>query len=226
MRALVVEDDPAVRDVIARALTSDGYDVVAAATGIEGDARAADGTFDVAIVDWNLPGLSGVELVRRLREAGATTPVLFVTARDAVGDRVDGLDAGADDYLVKPFHIDELLARVRSVIRRAGTRSAAQLSAGGVALDARTRGVSVDGTPVTLSAREYDLLDHLVRNAGLALARADIEERVWGNSFEPSSNVLEVMIGRVRRKLGARAGQVETVRGHGYRFKRETATGP
>ncbi|MEA2689610.1 MAG: two-component system, OmpR family, response regulator [Candidatus Eremiobacteraeota bacterium] len=226
MRALVVEDDDAIRDIIVRALAGGGYQVVAAATGADGDASAADGTFDVVIVDWNLPGLSGVELVRRLREAGSTTPVLFVTARDAVGDRVGGLDAGADDYLVKPFHIDELLARVRSLVRRAGTLGSAQLSVGGVALDAAARGASVDGKPIALSAREYELLDYLVRNAGFALARVDIEERVWGNAFEASSNVLEVMIGRLRRKLGARASAIETVRGHGYRFRREPATAP
>jgi DNA-binding response OmpR family regulator len=226
VRALVVEDDPAIRDVIARALTAGGYDVVAVANGLEGDAKTAEGAFDVAVVDWNLPGLSGVGLVRRLREAGNATPVLFVTARDAVEDRVDGLDAGADDYLVKPFHIDELLARVRSLVRRAGTRSAARITVGCVALDAEARGASVDGTPIALSTREYELLDYLVRNAGFALSRVDIEERVWGNAFEASSNVLEVMVGRVRRKLGAHAGAIETVRGHGYRFRPEPATSP
>ena len=225
MRALVVEDDPAVRDVIVRALRGGGYEVVAAATGILGDEHAADGMFDVAIVDWNLPGLAGVDVVRRLREAGSDTGVLMLTARDAVDDRVGGLDAGADDYLVKPFHIDELLARVRSVVRRKGTRSATRVLEGELILDGAARSVTVAGRPIALSAREYALLEYLVRNAGISLSREDIEERVWGNAFENSSNVLDVMIGRLRRKLGEHAGAIETVRGHGYRFKRATAAG-
>ncbi|MBC5811135.1 MAG: response regulator transcription factor [Candidatus Eremiobacteraeota bacterium] len=225
MRALVVEDDPAVRSVIVRALRSGGYDVVVGATGLEGDERLADENFDVAIVDWNLPGLSGVDIVRRLREAENFTPVLIVTARDGVDDRVGGLDAGADDYLVKPFFVDELLARVRSAVRRKGTRSGSRISEGAVTLDGTARSASVDGKPVSLSVREYALLEHLARNAGIALAREDIEERVWGNAFESSSNVLEVMIGRLRKKLGAHASSIETVRGHGYRFKRGTAGG-
>lgn len=225
MRALVIEDDPAVRDVIVRALLGGGYEVVATSSGVEGDKQAADGMFDVAIVDWNLPGLTGLEVVRRLREAGAETAVLMVTARDEVDDRVDGLDAGADDYLVKPFYVDELLARVRSVVRRKGTRSAARVVEGAVMLDGAARSVSVAGRAIALSAREYALLDHLLRNAGIALAREDIEERVWGNAFAASSNVLEVMIGRLRRKLGAHAGAIETMRGHGYRFRRAKADG-
>ncbi len=225
MRALVVEDDPAIRDIIVRALRGGGYDVVAAATGIEGDRHAADGGFDVAIVDWNLPGLAGVDVVRRLREAGSTTAVLMVTARDDVADRVGGLDAGADDYLVKPFYIDELLARVRSVVRRNGTRSDALLAEGEITLDSAARSASVAGRPVVLSVREFVLLEYLLRNAGIALTREEIEERVWGNAFEASSNVLEVMIGRLRKKLGTHAGAIETMRGHGYRFKRAMAGG-
>ena len=221
MRALVVEDDPHVRRVIVRALEGGGYDVVAAASGAEGDARAAEGGFDLAVVDWNLPDLSGIDVVRRLREAKDDTPVLMVTARDAVDDRVAGLDSGADDYLVKPFHVEELLARVRSIVRRKGTQSAARFVEGPLVLDTQSRAVSVSGREVTLTAREYALLEYLVRNAGIALSREDIEERVWGSSFETASNVLEVMIGRVRRKLGGKASAaIQTVRGHGYRFRR------
>jgi two-component system, OmpR family, response regulator MprA len=224
VRALVVEDDPHVRDVIVRALETGGYDVIAAGSGAQGDARAAEGGFDLAVVDWNLPDLSGLEVVRRLREAKDDTPVLMLTARDAVDDRVTGLDAGADDYLVKPFHVAELLARVRSIVRRKGTQSAARFVEGMLTLDTQARAVAVDGHEVHLTAREYALLEYLVRNAGIALSREDIEERVWGASFEPSSNVLEVMIGRLRRKLGANAARaVETVRGYGYRFRRAAA---
>lgn len=222
MRALVVEDDAAVRDVIVRALTGGGYDVMPAATGLEGDRLAGDGTFDVAVIDWNLPDFTGIELIRRLRDAGSETPVLLVTARDHVDDRVGGLDSGADDYLVKPFHIDELLARVRSVIRRAGMRSEANITIGTLTLQTRSRSATIDGVPIALSLREYALLEYLVRNAGIALERLDIEERVWGNAFESNSNILEVMIGRIRRKLGTQATLVETVRGLGYRFRRES----
>ncbi|MDB5027121.1 MAG: DNA-binding response regulator, partial [Candidatus Eremiobacteraeota bacterium] len=130
------------RDVIARALAAGGYDVIAAASGSEGDARAADGGFDLAVVDWNLPDISGVEVVRRLREAKDDTPVLMVTARDAVDDRVTGLDSGADDYLVKPFHVEELLARVRSIVRRKGTQGAARFVEGALTLDTQARRVS------------------------------------------------------------------------------------
>jgi len=223
VRALVVEDDPAIRDVIVRALQGGGYEVVGASTGIEGDSQVADGMFDVAVVDWNLPGLAGVDIIRRLREAGSDTAVLMVTGRDDVDDRVVGLDAGADDYLVKPFFVDELLARVRSVVRRKGTRSAAQLVEGAITLDGTARSASVAGRPIALSVREFALLELLLRNAGIALAREDIEERVWGNAFEASSNVLDVMIGRLRKKLGAHASAIETMRGHGYRFRRATA---
>ena len=226
MRALVIEDDAAIRDVIVRALLGGGYDVVGVATGDDGDARLADEIFDVVVVDWNLPGLSGVEIVRRLRVAGSATAVLMLTGRDDVNDRVIGLDSGADDYLVKPFFIDELLARVRSIVRRNGTRSSAHLVEGEIALDGMARSASVGGRPIALSAREYALLEHLLRNAGIALAREEIEERVWGNAFETSSNVLDVMIGRVRKKLGVHAASIETLRGHGYRFKRGPVNEP
>jgi two-component system response regulator PhoP len=227
MRALIVEDDPHVRDVIARALAGGGYDVVAAASGAEGDARAADGGFDLAVVDWNLPDLAGIDVVRRLREAKDDTPVLMVTARDAVGDRVTGLDSGADDYLVKPFHVDELLARVRAIVRRKGSQSAARFVEGNLTLDTHARAVSVVGRDVTLTVREYELLEYLMRNAGITLSREDIEERIWGGAFEASSNVLEVMIGRLRRKLGPKASPaIQTVRGYGYRFRRGSANAP
>jgi DNA-binding response OmpR family regulator len=213
-----------VRDVIVRALETGGYDVIAVGSGSEADARAADGGFDLAVVDWNLPDLSGIDVIRRLREAKDDTPVLMLTGRDAVDDRVTGLDAGADDYLVKPFHVGELLARVRSIVRRKGTQSAARFVEAALTLDTQARAVSVAGREVALTAREYALLEYLVRNAGIALSREDIEERVWGGAFASSSNVLEVMIGRLRRKLGTKTSTaIETVRGHGYRFRRAAA---
>jgi two-component system response regulator MprA len=224
VRALVVEDDPHVRNVIVRALGAGGYEVIAAARASPSAPEAADGGFDLAVVDWNLPDLSGIDVVRRLREAKDDTPVLMVTARDAVDDRVAGLDSGADDYLVKPFHVDELLARVRSIVRRKGAQSAARFVEGPLTLDTQSRTVSVAGRDVALTAREFALLEYLVRNAGIALSREDIEERVWGGAFTTSSNVLEVMIGRLRRKVGAKASPaIETLRGYGYRFRRAAA---
>lgn len=211
------------RSVIQRALERGGYDVVAAASGIAGDAHAADAGFDVAVIDWNLPDMQGVEIVRRLREAKDDLPVLMVTARDTIDDRVRGLDYGADDYLVKPFHIDELLARVRSLVRRNGTQGAARFVEGELVIDTHARTSSLSGRTFVTTAREFALLEYLVRNAGIALSREDIEERVWGGAFGVSSNVLEVMIGRLRRKLGKESGAIETVRGHGYRFKRQSA---
>ncbi|GAC1442558.1 MAG: two-component system response regulator FeuP [Vulcanimicrobiaceae bacterium] len=226
MRALVIEDDSAVREVIVRALRAGSFDVTSVASGADGDRLVGADVFDAIVVDWNLPGMSGVEIVRRLRAAGIATGVLMVTGRDAVDDRVNGLDVGADDYLVKPFHVDELLARVRAVARRSGMRTAERFTEGPVELDGKARLTKVAGVPIALSAREYALLEHLVRNAGIVLGREEIEERVWGNAFESSSNVLEVMVGRVRRKLGAHAGAIETIRGLGYRFKRSSEGAP
>jgi DNA-binding response OmpR family regulator len=221
VRALIVEDDEHIRNILQRAMTEAGYDVTAASDGTAGDERAAEGGFDVAIVDWNLPGLAGLQIVRRLREAKDRTPIVMLTARDAIEDRVEGLDAGADDYVTKPFSIDELLARVRSVVRRSGSQASSRFSEGSLILDTQARAAFVGEAEIALTTREYALLEYLMRNAGTALSRQDLEEHVWGTTFEPASNVLDVLIGRLRRKLSAEGAHgIETVRGHGYRFKR------
>ncbi|MDQ2664019.1 MAG: response regulator transcription factor [Candidatus Eremiobacteraeota bacterium] len=221
MRALIVEDDGDIRNIIDRAMRQAGFETVSAADGLEGDLLASDGGFDVAILDWNVPGMEGLEIVRRLREAHDKTPVVILTARDALEDRVEGLDAGADDYLLKPFLIEELLARVRSVIRRSGSQASSTFSEGGLILNIQSRTATTGGRGIPLSAREYELLEYFMRNADVALSRQDIEEHIWGTTFESTSNVLDVMVGRVRRKLAAHdLSPIETVRGHGYRFKR------
>ncbi|GAC1499918.1 MAG: response regulator transcription factor [Vulcanimicrobiaceae bacterium] len=223
MRVLIIEDDDDIRQLVERAMRQAGFDTVLAANGLEGDRQAAEGGFDVAIVDWNVPGINGVQIVRRLREARDKTPVVLLTARDSLEDRVEGLDAGADDYVLKPFKVAELLARVRSVIRRGGSQGSSAFSEGGVFLDMQARAARVGAIPIPLSSREYALLEHLMRNAGVALTRQNIEEHIWGTTFESASNVLDVMVGRVRRKLAAHdISAIETVRGHGFRFNRST----
>ena len=223
MRVLIVEDDAPLRGVMARALRESGYEAETAGDGAQGDALAAAGGFDAIVLDWMLPEMAGLEICRRLRESGDTTPVLLVTARDELDDRVLGLDAGADDYIVKPFHVRELLARLRSVIRRAGSQRSSRYTAGDVVMDVRARTASAAGEPLELTTREYDLLEFLVRNAGIALARERIEEHVWGSLFEGASNVVDVFIGRLRRKLGAQGEAIETLRGFGYRFTPRSA---
>ncbi len=219
MRVLIIEDDRILCSILRRAFEEAGYAVETAVDGIRGDALAAEGGFDAILLDLNLPGMRGRDICKRLREANDHVPVLMATARDEVGDRIDGLDIGADDYVIKPYDIDELLARVRSVVRRAGMQRAAVYGAGTIAVDMRTRIATVAGSAITLTAREFDLLEYLIRHAGSALRRQRIEEAVWGTNFETSSNIVDVFIRRLRRKLGAPAAdRIETLRGFGYRL--------
>lgn len=217
MRILVVEDDDDLRRAVTRALAEAGHTVESTGDGSTADERVAEGGLDVVVLDWMLPGMSGLNVCRRAREAGSTTAIVMLTARDAVTDRVQGLDVGADDYLVKPFSVAELLARIRSVTRRASTQRSAVYLAGAVRLDVAARLVTVDGAPVDLSAREFDLLEFLLRHRGHVMTRGDIEERVWGARIAGTSNVVDVFVRRVRRKLGDGASVLETVRGLGYR---------
>jgi len=220
VRVLLVEDNADLRDVITRALREAGYVVEAVADGAQGDALAGAGGFDALILDWMLPGLSGVEICRRLRDSRDFSPIIMLTAKDEIADRIAGLDAGADDYLVKPFHVAELLARLRSIVRRNGHQGSGTYRAGTIALDVGERAVRVADRSVALSAREFDLLEYLMRNADLTQTREAIEEHVWGAQFESSSNVVDVFVRRLRRKLGPRdADAIETVRGLGYRIR-------
>jgi len=220
VRLLIVDDDRALRDALRRALLLAGYDVDVAANGQEGLTRVAAAPPDALVLDLGLPDVDGLEVCRRLRAAGDRLPILILTARDAVADRIDGLDAGADDYLVKPFDVGELEARVRALLRRAG---AADDRNGAVEfeelrLDPDRHGVVVGDRTVELTRTEYQLLELLVRNPRRVLPHDVIYDRVWGYDFGPASNALRVYIGYLRRKLeqaGARP-LLHTVRGVGY----------
>jgi two-component system, OmpR family, response regulator MprA len=219
MRLLVVDDDRALRDVLRRALTLAGYEVRLSETGAEALADVAGGVPDAVVLDIGLPDIDGLEVCRLLRRDGNRVPVLMLTARDAVSDRIDGLDAGADDYLVKPFDIDELKARIRALLRRAGEGDLdGGLSFAELHLDPARHGVAIGEQFVELTRTEYQLLELLMLNPRRVLPHSVIYERVWGYDFGPSSNALRVYVGYLRRKLedaGSRS-LIHTVRGVGY----------
>jgi two-component system OmpR family response regulator len=213
MRVLVVEDEPDLREGLAKALREDGYAVDSAADGEDGFFKAEGTDYDAIVLDLMLPKLDGWELLRRLRRK-RKTPVLMLTARDAIRDRVRGLDAGADDYLVKPFDLDELLARLRAVIRRAATESQARLEIGDVAIDTAARTVTRAGEPVTLTAREYALVEYLALHRGKLVTRTALYEHLFDENDTSLSNLLDVHVSNVRKKLGH--DFITTRRGHGY----------
>ena len=212
-RVLVVDDDPAVRSAVSRALRVD-YDVAEAADGSEALARQASSPVDVIVLDLLMPEVGGIEVCRTLRRREDQVPILVVTARDAVDDRVEGLDAGADDYLVKPFAIEELRARVRALLRRTGAGDGA-LRFADVTLDPSTREAFRGERRLQLTRTEFNLLELFLRNPRQVLTRGQIFERVWGYDFGQSSNSLEVYVGYLRRKLGE-PRLIQTVRGVGY----------
>lgn len=223
MRILVVEDEVKLADVIARLLRGERYEVDVAFDGPSGLERALGGAYDAIVLDLMLPGLDGVEVCRHLRQAGVGTPVLMLTARRELPERVAGLDAGADDYLGKPFAFSELKARLRALTRRAERPLLpAVLRVRDVTLDQASRRVTQGGREVELSPREYALLEYLLRNAGQVLSRDQILERVWGYDVEPEGNVVDLYIHYLRRKLDAdrRDSLITTVRGVGYTIRR------
>ena len=221
MRILIVEDNEAVRSAIRRALTARGHEIVEAGTAADGRV-AVDDALDAIVLDVNLPDGSGFDICRTLRETGVTTPILMLTARDAVADRVEGLDAGADDYLVKPFATVELDARLRAITRRSlgdgGAAADELLDVAGVRLDLGAHTVERDGEPIDLTRTERLLLELFLRNPDRVLTREVILDRVWGMDAQTSSNGVEVYVGYLRRKLeeGDRPRLIETVRGVGY----------
>jgi two-component system response regulator MprA len=218
MRVLIVDDEPQFRRALERALSLEGYLVAEAANGQEALAAQAEGRADALVLDVLMPRLDGLETCRRLRSGGDRTPVLMLTARDAVSDRVDGLDAGADDYLVKPFALEELLARLRALLRRSEPEGEARLTFADLSLDPATREVLRDGRHIELTKTEFALLEQLMRHPKQVLSRTQIFEAVWGYDFGPTSNSLEVYIGYLRRKTEAEGEPrlIHTVRGVGY----------
>ncbi|MFI6218098.1 response regulator transcription factor [Nocardia brasiliensis] len=220
MRVLVVDDEDSVREALVRAMDSEGYETRAAADGAAALAEIQRWQPEVVLLDVLMPFMDGLTACRRLRARGDRTPILMLTARDAVADRVDGLDAGADDYLVKPFDLDELLARVRALVRRTYPEDGAVLSCADLVMDTTAHTVRRAARPVELSRTEFALLEVLLRNSGQALPRETLIERVWGTELGPTSNSLEVYIRYLRRKLesGDEARLIHTVRGIGYRL--------
>lgn len=221
MRVLVVEDEGSLREQLVRRLRDEGYAVDAAADGEEGAWSGAELPVDAAIVDLGLPALSGIDMIRRWRSAGRRFPVLILTARGKWQDKVDGLESGGDDYLVKPFHMEELLARLRALIRRSQGWAEPVLRRGPLALDTHAQSVAVGGETVALTAFEYRILEYLVLHADRVISKTELAEHVYDEDQDRDSNVIEVLVGRLRRKLDpdGRLQPIETLRGRGYRFR-------
>ncbi len=220
MRVLVVEDEAALRETLRTRLAAAGFTVDQAADGHEGLFAGSEYPLDVAIIDLGLPGLGGLEVIRRLRAARKTYPILILTARDNWQDKVEGLQAGADDYVAKPFHFEEVLARVQALLRRSGGWASPLLRCGPVELDTRAQTVRVSGGAVELTTFEYRILEHLMLRAGDVISKTELTERLYDQDFERDSNVIEVLVGRLRRKLDPQEQlhPIETLRGRGYRF--------
>lgn len=220
MRVLIVEDDRALNAQVADFLRQHGHVVDVAEDGDEGLFAACEYPVDVAVIDWGLPGLSGIELIGRVRAAGHRYPILILTARGRWQDKVEGLESGADDYLVKPFHAEELLARLKALVRRAGGWADPVLACGPVRLDTRSGQCTLDGVGVELTAYEYRVLEYLMLHAGEVVSKTELGEHIYDEEDERDSNTLEVFIRRLRRKLDPqeRLKPIETLRGRGYRW--------
>ncbi len=220
IRILIVEDEAELADFVIRGLREEGFVVEHAADGELAWDAMRSGTWDLIVLDWWLPGEDGLSVLRRFRQAGGTAPVLFLTARDAVADRVRGLDGGADDYLCKPFAFDELLARVRALVRRRDRAADMTLVHGDVSVDLAAHRARRAGRPLDLTAKELALLTFFLRHPGQVLSRTRIYDHVWDESFDGSSNTLEVHVMELRRKLEAHGPRViQTVRGRGYLYE-------
>jgi two-component system OmpR family response regulator len=216
MRVLVVEDDANLNRQLATALKEAGYAVDTASDGEEGHFLGETAPYDAVVLDLGLPVLDGISVLERWRRAGRAMPVLILTARDRWSDKVQGIDAGADDYVAKPFHIEEVLARVRALVRRAAGHASNEIEASGVRLDTKTGRVTVAGNPVKLTSHEYKVLEYLMIHRDRVVSRTELIEHLYDQDFDRDSNTIEVFVGRLRKKVSA--DLIETVRGLGYRI--------
>ncbi|MEM1045180.1 MAG: response regulator transcription factor [Pseudomonadota bacterium] len=218
MRLLVVEDDPDLNRQLVDALKEAGYAVDSAADGEEGHFLGDTEPYDAVILDLGLPALDGISVLERWRQDGHKMPVLILTARDRWRDKVQGIDAGADDYVAKPFHMEEILARIRALVRRAAGHASAEIVAGPVRLDTKTSRVTVEGSPVKLTSHEFRLLSYLMHHQDRVVSRTELTEHLYDQDFDRDSNTIEVFVGRLRKKIPG--DLIETVRGLGYRLTR------
>lgn len=218
MRILIVEDEQSLRDLLKKRLTQSGYGVDAVGDGLEAETYLEMASYDLIILDWLLPGLDGISLLKRLRRNKQTVPVLLLTAMDSIKNRVEGLDAGADDYLIKPFSFDELLARIRVLMRRQTDIRSDAASIADLTVNFSTRKVTRGETVITLSSKEFAILEYLIRNQGIVLSREKIEQHIWSYDFSGDSNVVNVYIRYLRKKIddGFEPKLIHTVRGAGY----------
>jgi two-component system response regulator PhoP len=225
MRVLVVEDEDYLRNKLVDRLKEEGYAVDAAANGDDGVYLGREFPIDVAVIDLGLPGISGIEVIRKLREEGKKFPILILTARSRWQDKVEGLEAGGDDYLVKPFHVEELLARLKALMRRAAGWTQSVITCGPVSLNQSSQQVLVSDAELELTAFEYKVLEYLMLHSGEVVSKATLTEHIYDQDFDRDSNVIEVFVGRLRKKLDPDDSlkPIETLRGRGYRFalKRE-----
>jgi DNA-binding response OmpR family regulator len=217
MRCLIVEDDTKLALFLSRALHEEGYTADICGRGVDAITQVHGGTYDFVILDWMLPGMDGLAVCRELRQRGLTIPIIMLTARGEVGERVLGLRAGADDYLGKPFELEELLARIQAVLRR--TTATGTLTFGDLEINRLGHRASLAGKPIDLTTREFGLLLHLAYNANRVVPRSELLAKVWGTTFDPGSNLIDVHVKRLRDKLGKHAWMIDTVRGAGYRLK-------
>jgi len=225
MRLLIIEDEVALRDQVRDQLQSQGYEVDASGEGNEGLFMATEYPVDLAIVDLGLPGISGLEVISGIREQGHSYPILILTARGKWEEKVTGLEAGADDYLVKPFHMEELMARIRALLRRAVGSTSNELNYGPIGLDTGAQKATLNNTPLDLTAYEYRLLEYLARRSGQAISKSELGDYLYPHDDDRESNVIEVLIGRLRKKLDPdqSLNPIETLRGRGYRFTLEAS---
>ena len=220
MRLLVIEDDATLRETLTNKLGDAGFATEQAADGKEGLHYALEYPIDLAIIDIGLPEMSGLDIIREVRKQGKSYPILILTARDRWEDKVDGLDAGADDYVVKPFQFEEVIARVNALVRRSGGWASSIMTAGPISLDLSRQEVKVNDVVIELTSYEYKIIEYLIVRAGQVISKTELTERLYDQDFERDSNVIEVFVGRLRKKLDPdnTIQPIETLRGRGYRF--------